>query len=182
MEHIMEEDWYTITGNIDASVGQAFFTYVNGQIYKTPIKRMKLMISSGGGDIDTAIRMYHYIKALPIEVETIGFSQIDSAANLIFLAGKTRVAIKGCRFFLHEGTFRITVPETALHVHEETLGVLKELLTRSINIIAQETGKKIEEIRSVLLESKILTDEEAKEYGIVHTIVDKLPLKKQTEA
>jgi ATP-dependent Clp protease protease subunit len=71
------------------------------------IKKLKLMLSSGGGDVDTAIRIYHYIKALPIEVETIGFSQIDSAANMVFLAGKKRTAIKGCRFFLHEGTFTI---------------------------------------------------------------------------
>ena len=99
------EDWYTITGNIDANTAHQLITYVNGQIYRTDIKKLKLLISSGGGDVDSAIRIYSYLKALDIEIETIAFSQIDSAANIIYAAGNKRIAIKGCRFFLHEGTF-----------------------------------------------------------------------------
>lgn len=93
------EDWYTITGNIDANTAHQLITYVNGQIYRTDIKKLKLLISSGGGDVDSAIRIYSYLKALAIEIETIAFGQIDSAANIIYAAGKKRVAIKRLPFF-----------------------------------------------------------------------------------
>ncbi len=176
----MQELWYTITGAIDANTAQQFISWINGQIYVMNIKTLKIIISSIGGDVDSAIRIYYYLKSLPFDVETIGFSQIDSAANIVFVGGKKRIAIKGCRFFLHEGTFTIGNPTANLHAHEETLILLKELVKRHTSILAIETGKTTEEIKKALEESTVLSEEKAKEFGIVHEIIEKLPLVKQT--
>ena len=173
------EDWYTITGGIDVNTAHNLITYLNAQIYRTDIKKLKLIISSTGGDVDSAIRIYAYLKALPIEVETIAFSQIDSAANIIYAAGSKRIAIKGCRFFLHEGTFTSGTQTTTLHNHEETIDIFQDLLKRHIGILSKETGKKEKEIKKILQESKILSAEKAKEVGLVHEILEKLPIAKQ---
>lgn len=173
------EDWYTITGGIDVNTAHQLITYLNGQIYRTDIKKLKLIISSGGGDVDSAIRIYSYLKALPIEIETIALSQIDSAANIIYSAGSKRIAVKGCRFFLHEGTFTTGSQTTTLHNHEESMLIFKELIKRHISILSKETGKKEKEINKLLQESTMLTAEKAKELGLVHEIVEKLPLVKQ---
>lgn len=173
------EDWYTITGDIDVNTAHQLITYINGQIYRTDIKKLILIISSKGGDVDSAIRIYSYLKALPIDIETIAFSQIDSAANIIYTSGSNRIAIKGCRFFLHEGTFTTGAQTTTLHNHEESMLLFKELFKKHVNILSKETGKKEEEINKLLQNSSILTSEEAKELGLVHEILEKLPLKKQ---
>jgi ATP-dependent Clp protease protease subunit len=173
------EDWYTITGAIDVNTAHQLINYLNGQIYRTDIKKLKLLISSSGGDMDSAIRIYSYLKALSIEVETIAFSQIDSAANIIYAAGSKRIAIKGCRFFLHEGTFTTGAQTTTLHNHEEALSLFKELRKKHIDILSKETSKKEEEINKFLQESTILSAEKAKELGLVHEIMEKLPLTKQ---
>ena len=175
------EDWYTITGLIDANTAQQLITYINGQIYRTDIKKLKILISSIGGDVDSAIRIYSYLKALPIEVETIAFSQIDSATNIIYSAGVKRIAIKGCRFFLHEGTFTTGAQTTTLHNHEETLVIFQELLKKHIGILSKETGKGESEIKELFKASTILSAEKAKELGLVHEILEKLPLVKQTQ-
>lgn len=175
------EDWYTITGVIDINTAHQLITYINGQIYRTDIKKIKLLISSSGGDVDSAIRIYSFLKALSIDIETIAFSQIDSAANIIYATGNKRIAIKDCRFFLHEGTFTTGTQTTTLHNHEETLLIFKELFKKHINILSNETGKKEEEIKKLLQESTILTAEKAKELGLVHEILEKLPLVKQTQ-
>src|SRR3989338_8002920 len=60
----MEEIWYTITGPIAVNTAHELITWVNAQIYNLPIKRLKLIISSNGGDIDSAIRIYVYLKSL----------------------------------------------------------------------------------------------------------------------
>jgi len=177
----MEEQWYTITGGIDVNTAHNLITYINGQIYGSNIKKLKILLSSTGGDIDSAIRIYSYLKALSIEIETIAFSQIDSAANIIYSAGSKRIAIKGCRFFLHEGTFTVGAQTTTLHNHEESLVILRELLKKSINILSKETGKNEEEIKKLLQTSTILSAEEAKELGLIHEILEKLPLTKQTQ-
>lgn len=176
----MEEQWYTITGGIDINTAHNLITYVNGQIYGSNIKKLKIILSSNGGDVDSAIRIYSYLKALSIEIETVALSQIDSAANIIYAAGSKRVAIKGCRFFLHEGTFTNGSQTATLHVHEEALTIFKELMKKHVGILSKETGKKEKEINKLLHESTILTAEKAKELGLVHEILEKLPLTKQT--
>ncbi|MDP2693079.1 MAG: ATP-dependent Clp protease proteolytic subunit [bacterium] len=176
----MEEQWYTITGGIDVNTAHNLITYLNGQIYGSNIKKLKIIISSTGGDVDSAIRIYSYLKAIPLDIETIAFSQIDSAANIIYVSGSKRIAIKGCRFFLHEGTFTTGSQTTTLHNHEEALLIFRELLKKHVGILANETGKKEKEISKLLKESTILTPEKAKDLGLVHEILEKLPLTKQT--
>lgn len=174
----MEEIWYTLTGTIDAKIVADAILWINGQIYSgQDIKKLKFFLSSIGGDIDSAIRLYDFLKAIRIEVTTIGFGQIDSAANTIFLAGSKRLAVTGCRFFLHEGTYTFHQPTAVLHFHEEHLKLLKELFRRNIQILAIETSKSIKEVEKILQEGRVLNSQEAKKFGIVHEIIEKLPKK-----
>lgn len=174
----MQEIWFTITGGIDPNTAQQLISWVNGQLFNGPhLTRLKIFISSVGGDVDSAIRIFYYLKGLPLEVETIGFSQIDSAANTIFLAGSSRKALKGCRFFLHEGTFTIGNPTASLHAHEETLTVLKTLLKRNVEIISKATGKTQTEISEILKEGKIYSAQEAVDFGLATEIIEELPMR-----
>lgn len=173
------EQWYTITGNIDYNTAHNLITWVNNQIYSSDIKKLKIIISSGGGDMESAIRIYSYLKALSIDVETIAFSQIDSAANTIYAAGSKRIATKDCRFLLHDGTFTTGFKTTNLHKHEEILVIFKELTKKSVNILVSETGITEKEISKLMQKSTFLTAEEAKKIGLVHEILEKLPLTRQ---
>ncbi len=173
----MNEMWYTYTGAITPDLVANAIIWINGQLYNDKYSKLRFFLSSNGGDVDSAIRLYDFLKASQLEVETFGFGQVDSAANIIFLAGKRRFAIKNCRFFLHEGTFTIGNPTSALKVHEETLRILKELLMRTSKIISAETGKDLVTVRNTLSSGKIFTTEEAKRFGIVHEIIEKFPTK-----
>lgn len=175
----MEEKWYTITGGIDSNVAHQLIVWVNSQIYATPIKRLKLILSSNGGDMDSAIRIYSFLKSLPIEVETIAFSQIDSAANILFAGGEKRTAVKGCRFFFHEGSFTIGNPTNTLHNHKENISIFEELFKNHVKILAKESGQTEKYIRGLLEKGTFLNTEEAKTAGFVHAIVEKIPLTKQ---
>jgi ATP-dependent Clp protease protease subunit len=178
---MVEEIWYTLTGDIEQKSLQDLAFWVNGQIYNNPIKCLKLVLSSKGGDIDSAIQIYFYLKALPFDVEVIAFGQVDSAANLIYLAGKKRLATKDCRFLLHDGLYTIGNPKSSLNKHEETLELLKQLDARNICILSEEIGKNEDEIKKLLNENTFLTTVEAKKLGIVHEIIEKLPLKMITK-
>ena len=172
----MRNIWYTHTGLIDAKSVADLIVWVNNQTQaNSDDTRLTLFLSSTGGDIDSAVRAYSFLKGLPIDLEIIGFGQIDSAANTIFLASKTRKALKGCRFFLHEGTFSIGNPSAALHVHEETLRLLQNLLQKTIDIITSETGKNREEIIKILRDGQIFTAAEAVEFGLATEIIEKIP-------
>lgn len=173
------EIWYTLTGDIDKNIVNSAISWINSQIYSNDVSNLNFIISSNGGDMDSAIRLHDYLKALPIEVQTVGFGQVDSAAITIFLAGKKRLAVKNCRFIIHEGSFFTATPSAPLHIHEENIQLFKNLLSRTIDIVSEDTGKTKKEIKKLVNKGKTLNTDEAKKIGIVTKIVEKLPLVQQ---
>ncbi|SCB35070.1 ATP-dependent Clp protease proteolytic subunit [Rhizobium multihospitium] len=64
-------------------------------------KVIYLMLNSNGGNISSGIALYHLLCAMDITINTYAISNVDSAAILLFLAGKERVANKESLFAFH---------------------------------------------------------------------------------
>ena len=175
------EVWYTLAGDITADSVRDVINWITNQFYSNKIKKIKFFISSNGGDIDSGVRLYDFLKATPAVIETYGFGQVDSAAILVFLSGSKRFALQNCRFRVHEGSYTGETVATSLSIHKEVLEFLKEISRRSIEIFAGETGSTSEAIEKMKTSGKILTAKEAQQIKLVHTIIDKLPLKKEDE-
>ncbi len=146
------EIWYTYTGDIDKNIVAQAINWIQTQVFSgtANIQKLTFFISSTGGDADSGIRLYDYLTALPFDVRTVGFGQVYSAAVTVFLAGTERIAIKNCKFLVHEGIYTIGQPAAPMHIHEETISILKELGKRNIEIISQKTGKTISQINEMM--------------------------------
>jgi ATP-dependent protease ClpP protease subunit len=120
-----------------------------------------------------------FLKALPVEVETIGFGIVDAAAVLVLLGGRVRRIVNGCRFFFHEGRYEIENPVAPLHTHEEAVSVFRRNLHEMIYVIAKETGNDTERVADMLRKSKIMRTDEAIEFGLGTEVIEKLPLHQQ---
>lgn len=175
------EIWYSLAGDVEKKSAQDAIQWIDQELYSKPVTKLRFLVASSGGDVDTGTSLYMYLKALPIEVETIGFGVVDAAAVLVFLGGKKRLAVDGCRFFFHEGRYTFDQPTAPLYAHEETLSIFKRDLNEMIYVIARETGNDTERVAQMLRRSKIMLTEEAKEFGICHEIIEKLPLQQQDE-
>ena len=173
------EIWYSLTGEVERKSVQQAIEWIHQEIYSKPVTHLRFLIASGGGDIDSGTNLYMYLKALPIQVETIGFGIVDAAAVLVFLGGSRRIAVDGCRFFFHEGRYTMEQPTAPLHAHEETISIFKRNLHEMIYIIARECGNDTEAVAGMLRKSKIMLTEEAKDFGLCHEIIKKLPLHQQ---
>lgn len=166
---------YTLTGSIDANVAQQMIAWVNQQMLQPQMPtNLKVYISSTGGDVDSGIRIYSYLKALPFKVETIGISQIDSIGNVIFLAGEERKAVDGCRFFLHNIVFSVNAQSGYLSYFEEVIKNFKEMEKRHIIILVKELNETEEQIITLLNEAKFYSSQEAKRLGLVTDIINKI--------
>jgi len=64
------------------------------------IKDSYLLLSSPGGSVMNGITIYNFLKSLPINLTTHNIGIVDSIANVIFLAGKTRYAVKNSSFLI----------------------------------------------------------------------------------
>ena len=173
------EIWYTLTGTVDRKEVQDAITWINSEIYSKPVTQLRFLLAAGGGEIGSGINLYTYLKALPMEVETIAFGEVDVAAALVFLGGKRRVVVDGCRFFFREGRYTILDQTAPVHAHEEVIAVFRREQNEMTYVIARETGNDTEVVSSMLRRSKIMQSDEAMQFGLAHEHLAKLPLQQQ---
>ena len=177
------EIWHALTGLVERKVVQESIRTINEDLYSKPVKSLRFLLASGGmsGEMDAGINMYTYLKALPIEVETIGFGELDTAATIIFLGGKKRTALENCQFIFREGRYTIENVIASVHAHEEAIALFKRELEGLIFVIAKETGNDTEVVAQMLRRGKIMSAEESKEFGITGSIIATLPLYQQNK-
>lgn len=147
------------------------------QFYSNPDTEFTLYISSTGGDIDSAIRFYDFVKATRIKINTVGFGQVDSAAVILFLSGQEKVLIDKCRIRLHIPTYNGPQQSQVISIHTETTALLQELDTRYFEILTRELPK-IKNLREVFEKGKILNTEDALKLGFATKVEKGLPINK----
>lgn len=62
---------------------------------------INIHMSSRGGETECGFAAYSFLKSLPVKVRTHNISNVESIANVIFLAGSERFADPLSRFLLH---------------------------------------------------------------------------------
>ncbi|MBI2195770.1 MAG: ATP-dependent Clp protease proteolytic subunit [Candidatus Levybacteria bacterium] len=168
--------YFNLTGEIVASNAHDLIFYWHSKILdENYTGTITIYLSSIGGDIESAIRVYDFLKSTPNKIHTIGFGQIDSSAITIFLAGDKRTVLKNTRFRFHEPTYHIQQANSMLPFFEERIRLFQQLDRRLKEITSQETKKSMVQINKLYLEGKILNTADAKALNIVDEIVSELP-------
>jgi ATP-dependent Clp protease protease subunit len=141
-------------------------------------ERFVILLSSVGGNVFGGISVYNFLKGIPGEVVTHNFGSVDSVAIVLFCAGSKRFCVPHARFLLHG--IGLDVPagarldEKLLDEKMKSLQIDRENISR---VIADNCGKKMEEVDKDMLTGTVLNPEQAENYGLVHEI--KSPLFEQ---
>lgn len=168
--------YYDLTGEINGNSAQGLIHHFNTQIIDNNYNEtLTIFLSSQGGDIDSAIRIYDFLKSVENKVFVIGFGQIDSAAIIIYLAGDKRVVLPKTRFRFHEPTYNMQQESSSLSVFDERVKLFKELDNRMKEIAVSETGKGKAMILKLYSDGVVLNTSQAKDFGLVHEIVKQMP-------
>ena len=143
--------------------------------------RFVILISSPGGSVFHGISAYNFLKGIPAEVVTHNFGSVDSIAVCLFCAGTKRLCVPHARFLIHGIGFNVPAGS---RFDEKLLGErianLKNERETICRIIADNTGKKLEDVEQDMFTGITLTSEQAKDYGLVHEIKPEL-FEKQAE-
>ena len=144
-------------------------------------ERFVILISSPGGSVLNGISAYNFLKGIPAEILTCNFGSTDSIAVCLFCAGSKRFCVPHGRFLIHGIGF--DAPAGA-RFDEKSLGEriinLRNERETICRIIADNTGKKLEDVEQDMFNGITLTAEQAKDYGLVHEIKSEL-FEKQAE-
>lgn len=170
------------TINFSASINQTTISALISNCFNAinqGAKELNIHISSPGGDLVAGFTAYHFLKSLPIPVHTHNLSNVESIANIVFMAGQKRTGTKGCRFLFHPfhwGLMGTSVDHTRV---SEWSASLDNDLERYINILQAETNglKDGDEWKKIIASASISDATTAKSWGLIAEIEDaKIPL------
>lgn len=127
------------------------------------------VLQSGGGNIDSGIFLYSYLKSLPINVTVHNIGDVSSIAVVVYVAGKTRLCSKFSSFLLHPSTYNTggPMPVAALQGNLDAL-IAKD--SRINSILNAETSLSKEALDARTLYDLTIDAFGAVQNGIAHKI------------
>lgn len=134
-------------------------------------KDISIYINSPGGSVYAGMSIYDTIQYIKPDVSTICMGMAASMASFLLCAGT-----KGKRFSLPNSMILIHQPlveglsgqATDIEIHAKELLRIKRQLNK---ILAERTGKPVEQIEKDVDRDYIMTAEEAKQYGLIDEII-----------
>ena len=137
-----------------------------------PGKDIQLYINSPGGSVTAGMAIYDTMKYIKCDVSTICLGMAASMGAFL-LAGGT----KGKRFALPHSTIMIHQPSGGAQGQASDIKIRADLILRTRDmlnrILAENTGKPIEQIEKDTDRDNFMTAQQALEYGIIDRILTK---------
>ena len=169
---LLKERVVFLVGEINDNVANLVVAQLLFLESENPDKEIHLYINSPGGSISAGMAIYDTMQFIKPDVSTLCIGIAASMGAFLLQAGA-----KGKRFVLPNSTVMIHQPlggfqgqATDIEIHAKYILSLRE---RLYVLMAQHTGRSIEEIARDSERDKFLNAEESVAYGLVDKVLDK---------
>lgn len=139
-----------------------------------PKKDIFLYINSPGGSVYDALAIYDTMQYVTNDIQTVGIGVQASAAALLLGSGT-----KGKRFLLPNATVMIHQPSSGTRgkVTDQEIDLREALRVKKLieEIMAKNTGQKLDKIHNDMERDFWMTADEAKKYGLVDDVINDPP-------
>ena len=152
-----------------ASLVVAQLLFLEGQDSE---KDISLYINSPGGSVTAGLAIYDTMQYIKCDVSTICMGLGASMGAFLLAAGAKgkRYALPNAEIMIHQPSGGARGQATEIQIVAENILRTRERLNK---ILAENTGKPIEEIARDTERDNFMTAEEALEYGIIDKVLDK---------
>ncbi len=135
-------------------------------------QEITIYINSPGGEVISGLAVYDFISLMKSPVRTVCTGTAASMGAILFLAGQKREMLPHTRLMIHDPSFSGgSISGKKSHEIRHELEKLDEVRTALAEIIAEKTGKSIEEIYDVTSEDTFYSAKEAIEFGLATGIM-----------
>jgi ATP-dependent Clp protease protease subunit len=136
-------------------------------------RETSLYINSPGGSFTALMAIYDTMQFVPTPVATYCLGQAASAAAVLLAAGEPgrRFALRHSRVLLHQpatGGGQGTVSDLALQADE-----LLRVRSQVEDVLSKHTGRTVDQLRLDTDRDKVLTAEQAVDFGIVDQVIER---------
>jgi ATP-dependent Clp protease protease subunit len=139
-----------------------------------PDKDISLYINSPGGDVYAGLAIYDAMQYVRPDVQTICFGMAMSMGAVLLAGGAKgkRLALPNAKVMIHQGhTSGFEGQATDIEIRAREILALQR---RMEEIMAADTRKSVEQIHSDTQRDYFMTADEARDYGLVDTVVSGL--------
>ena len=137
---------------------------------ENPEKDIQLYINSPGGSVTAGLSVYDTMQFVNCDVSTICVGQAASMGALLLGGGAKgkRYALPHSRIMVHQPSAGFQGQATDIDIHAREVLELKRRLNE---IMAKNTGQKVETIEKDLERDNFMSGDAAVKYGLIDTVL-----------
>jgi ATP-dependent Clp protease protease subunit len=135
---------------------------------------ISIYINSPGGSFTALTAIYDTVRYIKPDVQTVCLGQAASAAAVLLAAGTPgkRLALPNSRIIIHQPATEGTYGQSSdIEIQANEILRLRALLEK---MIADASGKSLEEVSRDIERDKFLTAQQAIEYGLIDDVLQTL--------
>jgi ATP-dependent Clp protease protease subunit len=146
--------------------------------YEDPDKDIMLYINSPGGSVSAGLAIYDTMHYIRCDVSTTCIGMAASMGQILLTAGAKgkRIALPHSKIMMHQPLGGTQGQATELEIYTKEMLRTRDTIYQ---IISKHTGKSIEQIAKDADRDNYMSAEEAKEYGLIDTILVRREISKK---
>ena len=151
-----------------ASLVVAQLLYLEAQ---DPDKDIQFYINSPGGSVTAGMAIYDTMQYIKCDVATICVGMAASMGAFLLSAGTKgkRMALPNAEIMIHQPSAGTQGQITDMAIHMKRLQTIKERMNR---IMAENTGKSVEEVTAACERDNFMSAAEALDFGIIDRVIE----------
>jgi ATP-dependent Clp protease protease subunit len=134
---------------------------------------ISLYINSPGGSVSAGLAIYDTMQLIPNDVRTLAMGLAGSMGQFLLCAGSAgkRFSLPHAQILMHQGSAGFGGTAADVEIHAQQLERIGSMMT---TLISKHTGQPEEKISDDGLRDRWFSAEEARDYGMIDHIVDRV--------
>ena len=170
MQKFLNTRQIILSGEVDKELAEKVIRQLLILEADSASKPIYVYIDSPGGDVDAGFAIFDMIRFIKPPVYTVGMGLVASAGALILLAApkNRRLGLPNSHYLIHQPLSGIKGVATDIEIHAKEI----EKIRAKINaLIAEETGKDVDEVAKDTDRDYWLSAVEAVNYGLILQVI-----------
>ena len=169
---LLKERIVFLVGGVNDTVASLVTAHLLFLESENPKKEIFFYINSPGGLVTSGLGIYDTMQYIKSPVSTLCIGQASSMGSFLLSAGEKgkRFSLPNSRIMVHQPSAGFQGQATDIQIHAKEILALKERLNK---IYSKHTGKSLKEISQALERDNFMTPEEAKDFGLIDSVVEK---------
>ncbi|MEE2061051.1 ClpP family protease [Rhodococcus artemisiae] len=173
VERLFRHRTLLLTGEVDDEMAERVCSELVLLANDDDRRDIVLHINSPGGSVLAGLAIYDTMRLIPNDVVTVAAGFAASMGQVLLASGSKgkRLSLPHSRIMMHQPSAGFAGTAVDIAIQAEHLEYMKQ---QSQQILADATGRSVEEINRDSDRDRWFTAEQAREYGIVDAVVGSL--------